>query len=84
MSEEVVKPTRYTRGSIETWDAIAGLELGFLEGNVLKYISRYKDKNGIQDLQKAMVYLSKLISVESGENYYDIMEKPLKDVVKGR
>lgn len=34
---------------------------GFLEGNVIKYISRWRDKNGQQDLEKAKVYLEKLI-----------------------
>ena len=30
---------------------------GYLRGNVLKYVSRYPDKNGLQDLEKAHVYL---------------------------
>lgn len=35
---------------------------GFLEGNVIKYISRWRDKNGVEDLKKAQDYLSKLIN----------------------
>lgn len=34
---------------------------GFLEGNILKYPLRYKDKNGLEDLQKAKTYLTWLI-----------------------
>lgn len=34
---------------------------GFLQGNVLKYMLRYKDKNGIEDLKKAKTYLTWLI-----------------------
>lgn len=34
---------------------------GYLEGNVIKYISRYKKKNGLQDLLKCRWYLNKLI-----------------------
>ncbi|BBW98865.1 DUF3310 domain-containing protein [Geobacillus subterraneus] len=34
---------------------------GYLAGNVMKYISRYRYKNGLEDLQKAQWYLSRLI-----------------------
>jgi len=34
---------------------------GYLLGNVIKYISRYKLKNGVEDLEKAKVYLGWLI-----------------------
>ncbi|MER2057202.1 MAG: DUF3310 domain-containing protein [Niallia sp.] len=40
---------------------------GFYIGNVLKYTSRYKYKNGLEDLEKAMYYLSKLIDIEKGK-----------------
>jgi hypothetical protein len=36
--------------------------MNFLEGSVLKYLWRYKEKNGIHDLEKAKVYIDKLIS----------------------
>jgi hypothetical protein len=49
---------------IEPWDYIVANDLGYLEGNIVKYISRYKNKNGLQDLQKALHYLEKLIEVE--------------------
>lgn len=35
---------------------------GFLQGNVLKYMLRYKDKNGLEDLKKAKTYLTWLIN----------------------
>lgn len=38
---------------------------GFLQGNVLKYMLRYKDKNGIEDLKKAKTYLTWLIKEET-------------------
>jgi hypothetical protein len=61
--EEIKKPTRYNkRGKLECWDVILDQEMNFLEGNILKYIWRYKEKNGIEDLKKARVYLDKLIS----------------------
>lgn len=42
--------------------------LGFCVGNVIKYVCRYKSKNGIEDLQKAKHYLEILIDIESDKN----------------
>ena len=46
--------------AMESWMSSEEFE-GFLRGNVIKYIARYKDKNGIQDVLKARHYLEKLI-----------------------
>lgn len=61
--EDIQKPQRYNKGSIEVWDFIIDQNMGFLEGNVVKYLSRFKDKGGVKDLEKARVYLDKLIEV---------------------
>lgn len=53
------------QSSIQTWDYIIAHDLGYLEGNVIKYVTRYKKKNGVQDLEKALHYLQKLIEVEN-------------------
>lgn len=39
--------------------------VGFAKGNVLKYVMRYKEKNGLEDLKKARFYLEELIEWES-------------------
>lgn len=63
VSEDIKKPERYNkRGKLECWDVILDQEMNFLEGNILKYVWRYKEKNGVEDLKKAKVYLDKLIS----------------------
>jgi hypothetical protein len=36
---------------------------GYLKGNIFKYIDRYENKNGVEDLKKAQWYLEKLISI---------------------
>lgn len=54
------------KGDIEPWDAIAAWKLGFLAGNIVKYIARYKRKGGVEDLNKARHYLDKLIE-QGGE-----------------
>ena len=38
--------------------------LGFCEGNVVKYVTRWRDKNGVADLKKAIHYLELLIELE--------------------
>lgn len=55
----------YRRGNIQPWDAIADWELGFLDGNVVKYMARWKKKEGLKDLMKAKHYLEKLIEEET-------------------
>ncbi len=56
--------SHYKDKAVQPWDYIVANGLGYLEGNVVKYISRYKEKNGLQDLEKARHYLDKLIEVE--------------------
>ena len=57
--------THYKDKAIQPWDYIISNDLGYLEGNVVKYVSRWRDKGGIQDLQKARHYLDKLLEVEN-------------------
>ena len=49
--------------AIEPWDYIIANQIGYLEGNVIKYVTRYKNKGGVEDLKKAQHYLSKLIEI---------------------
>ena len=65
--EDVVNhPIHYNKSGIETIDAIKAMtNEGFeyyLQGNIMKYLWRYKYKNGVEDLEKAQWYLNKLIS----------------------
>lgn len=71
--DNVEHPSHYCRGGIECIDAIeASLGkdefTGFLRGNIIKYVWRYKDKNGLEDLKKAQWYLNKLIEVVKNGN----------------
>lgn len=65
--DPVEKPRHYNKGSVECIDAIeaavtglSGYE-GHLTANTIKYLWRWKFKNGLQDLQKARWYLDRLI-----------------------
>lgn len=67
-SETVNHPAHYTQGGVECIDAIAaavedtrGIEAVYA-GNVIKYVWRYRHKNGVEDLKKCRWYLDRLIS----------------------
>ena len=45
------------------WDYSHDHSLDFFEGNIVKYVTRWRHKNGIQDLLKAKQYLDKLIEL---------------------
>ena len=56
-------PPHYTSGrEIQPLDVIDDWELSFDEGQVLKYLARWRKKNGIEDLCKARFYLNRLIN----------------------
>jgi len=56
--------THYKDLPIEPWDYIITNGIGYLEGNAIKYLTRWKVKGGIEDLKKASHYIEKLIEVE--------------------
>ena len=53
--------------AIQPWDFIAAYGIGFFEGNVIKYVTRWRDKAGVDDLKKARHYLDKLIELEENK-----------------
>ena len=46
----------YAKHSIQPYTFISSNNLSFFQGNVKKYVVRYKDKNGIEDLKKIIHY----------------------------
>ena len=55
----------YQRQQIQCWDYIAANCIGYFEGNIIKYVSRWKSKGGVEDLRKAKHYIEKLIELET-------------------
>ena len=51
----------YSKLAIQPVTYINANGLNYLQGNIIKYVTRYKEKNGIEDLHKAEWYLAKLI-----------------------
>ncbi len=60
--DKINKPKHYTQGKIEVIDFIEDQKMDYIEGNIIKYVARYKYKNGIEDLKKAEWYLKRLIN----------------------
>ena len=59
----------YQSKTIQPWDAMQAWMTkeqfkGFLWGNIIKYIARWQDKGGVEDLRKARHYMDKLIEVQ--------------------
>jgi hypothetical protein len=75
-----VRPEHYKVGGIEPYEYMR-MKLtkeqyeGFLLGNVIKYVSRYQHKNGVEDLKKAQWYLNELVKLykedEQNEKHSD-------------
>ena len=64
-TENQVGGTHYKECKIQPVEYIHANGLGFLEGNIVKYVTRYRNKNGVEDLRKAEFYLRMLIERES-------------------
>lgn len=70
--DNVSHPAHYTFGDIEVIDYIRDKLTptefqGYCEGNVLKYVSRWRHKGGVEDLKKAWTYLGWMIDSAEGE-----------------
>ena len=65
-NDNVNSPSHYTQSAVECIEAIkSATGYGFsdyCQGNIIKYVWRYKQKNGVEDLKKCQWYLNKLIA----------------------
>ncbi len=59
--------SHYAKLKMQPWDYIIANELNFFEGNVVKYVTRWRHKNGLDDLRKARVYIDELIRQEEAK-----------------
>lgn len=82
--DAVNSPSHYTQG-IECIDYIESHNMDFCQGNAIKYLTRYKHKNGLEDLLKCLWYIKRLVVVESGKidentknNYQEKMSEMFK------
>jgi hypothetical protein len=64
-NETQVGGSHYKCNPVQPWDYIVANDLPYLEGNIVKYITRWRKKGGIDDLRKVLHYTQKLIEVET-------------------
>lgn len=67
MGDKVNHPSHYNTGEYEVIDYIQDKLTseqfeGYCVGNILKYVSRYQHKNGVEDIKKAVWYASRMVS----------------------
>jgi bbp48 len=62
--ETQIGGSHYKSKAIQPVEYIHANNIGYFEGCVIKYVTRWKNKNGIQDLEKAKHYLELLIELE--------------------
>jgi hypothetical protein len=68
-ADKQVGGNHYKELTIQPVEFIQKNGLGFCEGNAIKYLCRWKAKNGIQDLQKAIHYIELLIEMETRRDF---------------
>ena len=56
-----IKPDHYGGSEIDVISFCQANNLDFMQGNVIKYVFRYKNKNGLEDLEKAKEYIDRMI-----------------------
>ena len=64
MSKDKISPDHYAKYNIEPIHFIRANKLDYCQGNIIKYIMRYEDKNGLEDLYKAKWYIKELIRIK--------------------
>jgi len=64
MTDIIREPSHYTQWRIEPITFIMENNIPFCEANVIKYVMRWRQKNGIQDLEKAKRYIDMIIEKE--------------------
>lgn len=64
LSEELTNPKRYTSNGIECWDFWIYSEVDPIVASAVKYVWRYRHKNGLEDLKKALVFLDKASTLD--------------------
>ena len=76
MTDMINHPPHYNQNKIETIDIILDItknlpgDQAYLVGNIIKYMSRYHFKNGVEDVEKARFYINRLIELLDEEDVY--------------
>jgi hypothetical protein len=76
--------SHYRKLGIQHWDYVVANGIPYLEACAIKYLTRWRDKGGIEDLKKARHYIDKLIETETEkQNAGDRLPKPSDENASG-
>ena len=64
IKKDNIVPTYYHKGNYDVIQFCLDNDIDFVTGNIIKYITRYKGKNGIEDLKKAKEYIRRSNGME--------------------
>lgn len=67
-NDRQVGGAHYLNNQYQHWDYAYDMGLSYPEGCATKYLTRWSDKNGVEDLQKALHYIEKLIEQEKARD----------------
>lgn len=65
-NDRQVGGSHYKTAQQEHWDRVWDLGLDYFQGQITKYVERWKEKNGVQDLEKARHFIEKYIELQGG------------------
>lgn len=66
-------------GKVEHWDIVAQHNLDYFQGQITKYVMRWRLKGGLQDLQKARHFLEKYLELETAKEKDETAARPACD-----
>lgn len=71
--------SHYKAEGLQHWDIVDEYDVSYLAGNATKYLTRFRRKNGVQDLHKAQHYIAKMIETRS--KFHSRAEGDVPDLV---
>lgn len=63
-NETQIGGDHYEKLSIQVWDYVDANELDYFQGSIIKYVTRWRDKGGVEDLRKAKHFIEKYIELK--------------------
>lgn len=84
VDDETGKMAPHYDTGYQHWNLVLDTGMGYLEGNATKYVSRWRKKNGLEDLKKALHYVNKLLEWMGDEYPVDTRESTLDELEKLR
>lgn len=76
-----ISGTHYKKQKIQHWNYCLANNIPYMEAQIIKYVSRWRDKNGIEDLKKAQHFLAKLIEYEEEQKALDAAAEPTRNYI---